>query len=367
MNKIFKIVIMLLFGGFLGYLFGKYGLSSMPKDLPKNYLIALLAALIPIYFIVVGFHEIGHAVAGKWVGFDFRMYIIGPFFWEKENQNWKFKWNKSLNLSGGMVVCTPSADNNLREKFMKYAAGGPSASLILTVVSLISYFLVQSSSSNHFESLLGVILLVTSFLSFLIFLVTVVPFKAGTFYSDGGRILRLLKNDETSEMEILFLKIMSKTTSGQRYSALNSNDLKRAFELAEKLNDPFKVYLLSYLFHHAFDKKDYDEAESYLNQYLYKIQEIPEAFRGVSWLDASIFYGLARKDVEKCKEFWDKFSPSPFVPKGQIFMAEAILELLHGNIEVAGELKVKALQQLPNLLDKGMAISMKERLASMDV
>jgi len=24
--------------------------------------------------------------------------------WEKENVRWKFKWNKNVNLSGGMVV-----------------------------------------------------------------------------------------------------------------------------------------------------------------------------------------------------------------------------------------------------------------------
>jgi hypothetical protein len=367
MNKILKIIILLLLGGFLGYLFGKYGLSSIPKDLPKIYLFSLLAALIPLYFVVVGFHEIGHAVAGKLVGFDFRMYIIGPFFWEKENQDWKFKWNKSLNLSGGMVVCTPIAEHNLRAKFIKYAVGGPLASMILTILSLIAYFLISASVTAHFERFLGVVLLVTSFLSFMIFLVTAIPFKAGTFYSDGGRMLRLFKNDETSEMEILFLKIMSKTTSGQRYAQLNSSDLQRAYELADKLNDPFKVYLLGYWFHNAFDKKDYDEAEGFLIQYLDKIQEIPEAFRGVCWLDASIFYGLASKDLAKCKEFWDKFTPSPFVPKGQILMAEAILEWLSGNHVKAGELKIEALQQLPNLLDKGMAISMRERLESLDI
>jgi hypothetical protein len=55
------------------------------------------------------------------------------------------------------------------------------------------------------------------------------------------------------------------------------------------------------------------------------------------------------------------------VPKGQILMAEAILEWLNGNHVKAGELKIEALQQLPNLLDKGMAISMRERLESLDI
>ena len=365
MNKIFKIVLMLLIGGALGYLFGKYGLSSVPKDLPKIYLFGLIIALLPIYFFIVGFHEIGHALAGKMVGFDFRMFIIGPFFFEKENDQWKFKWNKSLNLSGGMVVCLPTSEENLRKRFINYAAGGPLASILLSVVISTFWYFLPDNLSNHALKFFGIVLIISSFLSFLIFLITAIPFKAGTFYSDGGRIKRQMKNDETSEMEILFLKIMSKTNAGLRYGEINQSDLERAYFLADKHNDAFKVYLISYLFQAAFDRNEIEIAEQYLIQYLDKITEIPEPFRGVAWLDASIFYGFARKDISKAQEYWSKFKPSPFVPKAQIFMAEAILDFLNGENEKAIELKLKTLQELPNLLDKGLAISIKERLESM--
>ncbi len=365
MNKIFKIVLMLLIGGALGYLFGKYGLSSVPKDLPKIYLFGLIIALLPIYFFVVGFHEIGHALAGKMVGFDFRMFIIGPFFFEKENDQWKFKWNKSLNLSGGMVVCLPTSEENLRKRFINYVAGGPLASILLSVVISTFWYFLPDNLSNHALKFFGIVLIISSFLSFLIFLITAIPFKAGTFYSDGGRIKRQMKNDETSEMEILFLKIMSKTNAGLRYGEINQSDLERAYFLADKHNDAFKVYLISYLFQAAFDRNEIEIAEQYLIQYLDKITEIPEPFRGVAWLDASIFYGFARKDISKAQEFWSKFKPSPFVPKAQIFMAESILAYLNGENEKVIELKLKTLQELPNLLDKGMAIAIKERLESM--
>ncbi|MDP1816693.1 MAG: M50 family metallopeptidase [Leadbetterella sp.] len=367
MNKIFKIAVMLLVGGALGYLFGKYGLSSVPKDLPKIYVFSLLVFLIPIYFLVVGFHEIGHAVAGKSMGFDFRMFIIGPFFFEKENKKWKFKWNKSLNLSGGMVVCLPTSEANLRKRFINYVAGGPLASILLSLFIFTLWYFLPLNEQNNALRFFGIVLIITSFLSFLIFLVTAIPFKAGTFYSDGGRIKRLMKNDDTSEMEILFLKIMSKTNAGVRYADIDENDLERAYYLADKLNDPFKVYLISYLFHAAFDKNDLEKAEIYLNNYLDNITEIPEPFRGVAWLDASIFYGLARKDLSKTQEYWSNFKPSPFVPKAQIFLAEAVLANLNGDKTKVGELISKALQELPNLLDKGMAISIKERLESLKI
>jgi len=367
MNKIFKIGVMLLIGGALGYLFGKYGLSSIPKDLPKIYVLGLIASLVPIYFFVVGFHEMGHAVAGRMMGFDFRMFIIGPFFFEKENEKWKFKWNKSLNLSGGMVVCLPTSEENLLKRFLNYAAGGPVASILLSVFIFSIWYFVPFNLSNNALKFFGIVLLLSSFLSFLIFLITAIPFKAGTFYSDGGRIKRLMKNDDTSEMEILFLKIMSNTNAGVRYAEIDENDLERAYYLADKLNDPFKVYLISYLFHAAFDKNDLEKAEIYLNNYLDNITEIPEPLRGVVWLDACIFYGFARKDLSKAQEYWSNFKPSPFVPKAQIFLAEAVLANLNGDKTKVGELITKALQELPNLLDKGMAISMKERLESLKI
>lgn len=367
MNKKFKIVLMLLIGGALGYLFGKYGLGSVPKDLPIIYVFGLLAAIIPIYFFVVGFHEIGHAVVGKMMGFDFRMYIIGPFFFEKENEIWKFKWNKSLNLSGGMVVCLPTSEENLRNRFINYAAGGPVASILLAIFIFGIWYFLPDNVPNHDLKFFGIVLLIISFLSFLIFLITTIPFKAGTFYSDGGRIKRLLKNDETSELEILFLKIISKTNTGVRYADIDQKDLDQAYYLADRLNDPFKVYLISYLFHAAFDKNELDNAEVYLNQYLDKVTEIPEPFRGVAWLDTCIFYGFARKDHSKAQEYWSNFKLGPFVPKAQILLAEAVLAILIGDITKVEELKEKALQELPNLLDKGMAISIKERLESLKI
>ncbi len=367
MNKIIKIAAMLLVGGALGYLFGRYGLSSIPKDLPKIYLLGLLGFLIPTYFFVVGFHEIGHAVAGKMMGFDFRMFIIGPFFYEKENEKWKFKWNKSLNLSGGMVVCLPTSDENLRKRFINYVAGGPLASILLSVFIFTLWYFLPLNESNNALRFFGIVLIITSFLSFLIFLVTAIPFKAGTFYSDGGRIKRLMKKDNTSEMELLFLKIMSKTNAGVRYAEIDENDLERAYYLSDLLNDPFKVYLISYLFHAAFDKNDLEKAEVYLKQYLDKVSEIPESFRGVAWLDACIFFGLARNDLSKAQEYWSNYKPSPFVPKAQIFLAEAVLANLNGDKTKVGELVTKALQELTNMLDKGMAISMKERIESLKI
>lgn len=362
MKKLISMVILIIIGSSLGYLFGKYGLSSLPKNLPKVYIIGLICSIVPVYFFVVGWHELGHAFVGKMVKFDFRMYIIGPLFFEKENNGWKLKWNKNLNLSGGMVVCVPTSEINLKQRFIYYAAGGPLASLILAVGLYIFYLFLPENYTNQTYSFFRHLLIISSFFSFLIFLITAIPFKSGSFYSDGGRIKRLLKNDETSEMEVLFLKIMSNSNAGVRYKNLNINDLEKAYKLALKLNDSFKVYLLSYLFHSAFDKNENDKAEEYLNLYLQNIHEIPEAFQGMAWLDACFFYAFAKKDIQKANEFWLNFKPGAFIPKAQIYATEAVLAHLNQDFEKAKTSKTKAFSEMSNMMDKGMAASLIERL-----
>jgi hypothetical protein len=38
------------------------------------------------------------------MNFDFRMYVVGPLLWDKEEKGWRFKWNKIVNTFGGFVI-----------------------------------------------------------------------------------------------------------------------------------------------------------------------------------------------------------------------------------------------------------------------
>ena len=362
MKKIISLLFITIIAGFLGYFLGKYGLKSLQNNITIDNKLLLIILIFPLYFLVIGFHEAGHALAGILVKFDFRMYIIGPFHFEKENDKWKFKWNKNLNLAGGMVVCLPISDQNLKKRFMTYIAGGPLASLVLTLIASLTYFLISKTESNSILTLTKQISIIIAFLSFTIFFVTSIPLRGGGFFSDGGRFLRLLRNDKISEMEVLFLKIMSKTSGGTRPRNLNKNDLNKAFDLALEFNDPFKVYLKSYIFQNAFDLGNYEEAEIHLKDYLHDINQIPKSFHGTAWLDASIFYSFAKNDLKTSEDFFEKFIPSSFIPKAQIYLAETLLEKLKNNYDEVKLKKNLAKNELPNMLDRGMALVYQEIL-----
>jgi len=347
----------------LGYFAGKFGLK-IAFQLPKLGILGLFLLIIPIVFFVIAFHEAGHAIAGIKVGFDFRMYVVGPFLWEKEQGKWKFKWNKNVNIAGGMVLCLPIGVAKLSKRFMVYAAGGPIASLVLSLFAgTFFYLLLPTDASGHtILRLFSYSCLMLSFFSILIFVVTTIPFHSGGFSSDGARVLRLIKGGEAAKLEILFLKIVTEITSGIRPSKLNKTDLESALTIALQLNAPFLVYIYGFLHQVSFDEGNIMDAEKYLQAYIEYANEIPEGIRNSVWLDAAFFYAYAKNDMDTATAYFIQFKPAAMIPKALILATEAVMHFRKNEIALGIEKRIAAEKELPNMIDKGGAIALSEKL-----
>lgn len=364
LKKILWFALFMVLGGAIGFIAAKAGLKVPKASLPDWTGAALIILFIPIAIFVVAFHEGGHALAGVGVRFDFRMYVVGPFMWEKQKSGWHFKWNRNVNTAGGMVVCLPPDSINLKNRFMIFAAGGPMASLVLTMLSYAGFKVLNNGIATGSETLQFISFLFgfIGFFSFVIFLATAIPFHAGGFSSDGARVWRFMKGGETSRFEILILKIISGSASGIRPRLLDVNELQEAVSLAVKLKSPYKVYLYSYLYQVALDQDDFIQAEIYLQKYIDKADQIPDGIRNSVWLEAAFFYAYAKDDQEKAISFWNRFKPAALISKAQIYASEAALAKLNQNREVALSKIELSLQELPNMLDQGISIALRERL-----
>lgn len=124
LNKALTTAVLMLMGAGIGFVAAKIGMDSA-KTAPTSQVVAFIIFFLPAFFLVIGIHEGGHAIAGTFMKFDFRMCIVGPFMWDKEESGWKFKWNKNVNLSGGLVICLPTTTENLAKRFSIYALGRP--------------------------------------------------------------------------------------------------------------------------------------------------------------------------------------------------------------------------------------------------
>ena len=78
---------------------------------------------------------------------------------------------------------------------------------------------------------------------------------AGGFYTDGARVIRLLKGGDTGRFELLLLNAVTSASAGIRPRDLNKADLNEAVELGNKLNAPMTVYLHLYLHQAALDEE----------------------------------------------------------------------------------------------------------------
>jgi hypothetical protein len=173
-----------------------------------------------MYFLVVGWHELGHVLVGLSQRFKFMSLTVGPFAWKRRRDRVRFEWNKSVNLSGGLAYMLPQGDDNMGRRFAAFAAGGPGASLLLAGLGVGAAVLLPDGSFG--EMLAGA----TGWFSFIIFLLTIAPFRAGGFSSDGRRILTLLGNSEAARHEVTLLRVIAFTQSTRPLSELPIREIE---------------------------------------------------------------------------------------------------------------------------------------------
>lgn len=355
------IALFIAFGG-IGFLAGKMGMAAS-SGISKSSLLAVVLLFIPLFFLVIAIHEAGHAIAGVWVKFNFKTYIVGPFAWEKDLNGWHFKWNKNINTAGGMVICMPVGTDNLSRRFSIYAAGGPMASLLLTFIAYGLYRFIPTTTTV-FE-IVRMALYILAVLSLIIFITTAIPMRSNGFSSDGARVLRLLQGGDTSRFELLILKLITGASAGIRPKDIDVNELNEADTLAKKLQASFGVYLHSFFHQSEFDKGNFDKAEQHLLDYIKEIESIPKGIRNIVWLDAAFFYAFAKKDLEQATTYWNQFEPAALIPKAQILATEAAINLLNNNKELAINKIEAAEKEIVNMLDSGLGIALREKLSQM--
>jgi hypothetical protein len=356
-GKLLSFLAFLMFCGAIGFFLGKMGLGST-KSTVKPLVPVILLLIIPSFLIVIAIHEAGHAMAGVWMKFDFRMFVVGPFMWDKEQKGWRFKWNKNVNTAGGFVICLPTSTENLRKRFAFYAAGGPVLSLLLTAVSLGLFLLLRASDQTFsmVDKVLAAFFILLSVLSAMIFIVTAIPMQAGGFSSDGARVFRLLKGGDRGKLELVVLKVVANSSAGIRPKFYDTDELNEGLTIAKKLNAPFGVYIHGLLHSAEFDRGNIMKAEEHLLDYIAESDKIPEGLRSGVWLYAAFFYAFAKGDPEKAEYFWGMFKPSAIIPNAQVYATLAAIaycrkdiELMHLNID-------KALAETSNMMDKGAAV-----------
>lgn len=311
-------------------------------------LMGRLGLLLLISFLAIGVHELGHALLGKWQGFQFQWLTVGPFRWQREGKQIRLRWNTSLAAAGGLLVSVPLGDHQLRRRYLRFAAGGPLASLLLASVALSGYVLL---STPVFSKPLGFSLVMTVTVSGAIALATLLPLHLGGFASDGARLLTFWRGGPASQLELAVLTVTGHSIAGTRPRHLPLAALQAALPLPDTL--PFKPYLYHYLYLAALDNGQVGQAAHYLTAYRERVPQLPAALQETVWLEAAFFAAAFTQDLPASYGFQQQAVPSALTAADIAFRVAAAQARLLGDAPQTRQQAQASLRALGRNMDQG--------------
>lgn len=354
-----KAFLALLLGGLaVGYLVGKMLVPFLESQSAQPLWAKITAwLLLPIVMLLVVFwHEMGHVAAGLQANFNFRFLTVGPFMWEKEESRLRFYWNKDINTAGGLALLLPDNDQRLPQRFARLAAGGPLASLLLTLLAVLLLAVLPAPEAPPTGLyLLRSALWFIAVLSGFIMLVTAIPFHTGGFYSDGARVLRLLRGGPTARLESLLLTLIARATGGTRPRDIDPAIFEEGIALAKAQEAPFEPYFYQYQYYQKLDQEQYEEAETALGRFAATSDRMPPVMQQSLRLERAFFAAFVQKDLETAVKERGDFQPSRLFPRTQVALVDAAIAQLRGQPERVKQLCQEAIDQSDKVMDRGMA------------
>lgn len=329
---------LLLAGGALGYGLGSLLTGSLDKealglDVSTT---TLIISLVLSIFLVLLIHELGHVLGGLAFGNRFALLIAGPL--KVENENGKLKWslNRSLSAFGGLAMTIPVSTENFKARRTTTVAAGPGASLLLALLALAPIFFLPL---HALPMNLRFFLLCLGFLSFTIFVVTIIPMQSGGFMSDGAQLINIYRDNPAANRYEALLQLLAELQQGKRPKDISEEQVEKITALG--YDDTFGVSGLNYQYYRAIDRREWEEAEKYINLFQEKIKVFPKPFQSALWAEVAIYYSLIAPNLERAKQLTDQLSKHLQREKNK--MSTHLLHLSMARLEEKPEQEAMAL------------------------
>lgn len=216
----------------------------------------LLLAFVAVMLGVTAVHELGHLLAGRLAGLRFHLLIIGPLQVRQATAGWQLRWQRGLGFFNGMAASLPTSRQRLRQRMMLFAAGGPLASLTLTLLALLAAYLWrQRPSLYQHAAWVWDVAGLTAVVSAIFFFTT---FRPGRYpnglMTDGGRLAMLLQGGAAAARYCALLLINAAEVQGKRPSQWDRELIAQALQPSDQSDDAVMARLLAY--QQALDKTD---------------------------------------------------------------------------------------------------------------
>jgi hypothetical protein len=305
-------------------------------------------ALVPLIYLAMVWHELGHVAGGLLAGFRFIALVAGPLRVIATSQGIWIGLNHNMDLGGGMATTLPMDSRNLRLRLMAAVGGGPLSSLLLGLAAGGLAIGLLPGAPN-----LGALAAMAGLAGLAIFLATISPQQSGGVLSDGAQLLALLKGDLQMELHYLSLEIQAVSLQGARPREWPITRLRQAFIRGEQKDDNWAMAgLLAY--YHALDNGDTATAGRFLELMLGDYEGYSPSMRHGLALEVAFYQAYHCQDPARGRTWLERGRDGLFGSHARL-RAEAAVLLADGQPELAAEKARQGLGTAARFYDRGLA------------
>lgn len=360
------LVVSAVVGGVVGAFLAHTGVSAGERlALSTGETIALVALAILVLPLGVLWHELGHIFGGKAVGFRPALLVVGPIRWQEVGGRWRMSANRSTALMGGLAVCLPDDSVALVRRTGTVIAAGPAASLLGALVGVGVWAALPplDAESSFAAAAAYTVLAAFGFANLLFAALSLIPMQAGGFYSDGARLLRMMRGGPELDREVAVLVITGATVSGVRPRDWDPDLVRRA--VGEADGSLFHVSGLQLAFAHAQDRGADDEARALMHSILEAEEVMPPMLRPALRLGMVYFVAVRERDAVRARELLETSKGGLLFDVHARHVASAAVAWVSGDAATAAAELERAEAALPAAVDRGAAAVSAERVAEL--
>jgi hypothetical protein len=243
--------------------------------------------LLVATFTAIGTHELSHALVGVAVGFRFNSLRIGRLQFDRPFRISLYRGRGTG--AGGWASLFPVKQDKLILRAIAMLLAGPLSNLVS-----VGVLLALPYSKGMFSALF-------IYISLLLGVMNLIPFRNRAVISDGGRILMLLQNRARGERWLAMLKLLEELRQGVLQENLTPEFLAKAVAFQDKSPDTFVAYALAYAA--AFWQHKDDEAAQALETCLRYSNFVAPSQRQAIMIDAAIFQARRRKRIDLAEQW----------------------------------------------------------------
>ncbi len=278
-------------------------------------LIVLGFEVVMGFFVALAIHEAAHVLVGVWVGFSFNSLRIGRLQFDRPFRISIYRGRGTG--ASGWASMFPVKKDALALRAMAMTSAGPAANLLAGFI----VFLLPFSK--------GFLSLSFALWSLLLGFLSLLPYRSRAMFSDGMRILMLLRSRERGERWVAILKLLAELKEGVSPEDLSADFLAKAIAIRDNSPDTVTSYALAYEV--AYFQHDDAKTAEYLETCLHYSPYTAPIMRQALMSDAGVFQGRKQKRVNLAEEWLAAMPGKTEIPWLGANVEAAILEA-KGNI-----------------------------------